>query len=89
MSAAETITDHDQIKKWAESRGGRPSKVQTKDAHDGSGILRFDFQEKDDNLEEISWEEFFQIFDDNKLAFLEQDKTASGATSRFFKFVKR
>ncbi len=31
----------------------------------------------------------FKIFDERKLALLEQDKTASGAASRFFKFVER
>jgi hypothetical protein len=31
--------------------------------------------------------EFFRIFDENGLAFLYQDKTASGNTSRFTKFV--
>lgn len=87
MSSAEKITDHDAVKKWAEARGGRPSKV--KDVGGEGGILRFDFQEPDDKLEEISWEEFFKIFDERKLALLEQDKTASGATSRFFKFVER
>lgn len=89
MSAAETITDHAKIKKWAEDRGGRPSKVKTADAHDGSGLLRFDFQDPDENLEEISWDEFFKIFDDNKLAFLEQEETKDGSKSRFCKFVNR
>ena len=66
MSAAEKITDHAKIRKWAESRGGKPSKV--KDVKGGGGILRFDFQEKDAKLEEISWDGFFKIFDDDKLA---------------------
>ena len=49
------------------------------------GVLRLDFREKDENLTEISWEEFFQIFDDNDLALLLPD----GAESRFNKFVAR
>ncbi len=87
MSSAEKITDHEEIKAWAQERGGRPSKV--KGVGGDGGILRFDFQEPDDKLEEISWDELFKIFDERKLALLEQDKTASGATSRFFKFVER
>ena len=39
--------------------------------------------------EEISWEQFFEKFDENKLAFLYQDKTSGGEESRFFKLVKR
>ncbi|KKK84543.1 hypothetical protein LCGC14_2782280, partial [marine sediment metagenome] len=52
-------------------------------------ILRIDFEPPEDNLQEISWREFFKIFDENKLAFLYQDKTADGETSRFCKFVER
>ena len=39
--------------------------------------------------EEISWEQFFQTFDDRGLALLHQDKTSDGKMSRFFKFVRR
>jgi hypothetical protein len=85
MSQATTTTDHDEIRRWAEERGGRPAVVRT--ARGRGGILRFDFGEADAKLEEISWEEFFRVFDDNKLAFLHQDTIGAGATSRFFKFV--
>lgn len=85
MSSA-TTTDHDAIRKWAEERRGRPAAVRTKGK---GGILRIDFGEKDEDLEEISWEEFFEIFDGSRLAFLHQDKTGDGKTSRFNKFVER
>jgi hypothetical protein len=86
MSSSETTTDHDEIRKWAESRDGRPAVVRTRG--DG-GILRIDFGEPEEDFEEISWDEFFKIFDENKLAFLHQDKTQDGKTSRFNKFVDR
>jgi hypothetical protein len=86
MSSSETTTDHDEIRKWAESRDGRPAVVRTRG--DG-GILRIDFGEPEEDFEEISWDEFFKIFDENKLAFLHQDKTQDGKTSRFNKFVNR
>jgi hypothetical protein len=86
MSEATTTTDHDTIRKWAEERDGHPSKVNT----DGEGgILRIDFGEPEESLEQISWEEFFEIFEDNKLAFLYQEETGGGGTSRFNKFVER
>jgi hypothetical protein len=84
MSEAKTTRDHDTIRKWAESRDGRPAKV---DTGGKGGILRIDFRDPDDNLTEIEWEEFFKIFDDNKLSFLYQEKTESGGTSRFHKFI--
>jgi hypothetical protein len=40
-------------------------------------------------LEEITWDEFFDGFDTNKLAFLYQDKTADGKLSRFSKLIDR
>jgi hypothetical protein len=82
-----TTTDHDTIRKWAEARGGRPARVSG--TGDEGGILRIDFQEPDERLEEIDWETFFAVFEDRKLAFLFQDKTAGGKTSRFNKFVSR
>ena len=87
MSSASTTTDHDEIRAWAEERDGRPAIVRT--GKGKGGILRFDFGENDEKLEEISWEEFFKVFDDNELAFLHQDETSGGKTSRFFKFVNR
>ncbi len=86
MSSANTTTDHDTIRKWVEERNGHPARV--KDQGEG-GILRIDFGEPEDSLEEIDWETFFEIFEDNNLAFLHQDKTEDGKTSRFNKFVNR
>lgn len=84
MSTSNTTQDHDTIREWAESRDGHPAMVETKGE---GGILRIDFGEPEENLKQISWEEFFEIFDENGLSFLYQDKTAGGETSRFNKFV--
>jgi hypothetical protein len=89
MSEPQRTTDHDTIRKWVEQRGDRPSRVaQTKSKSEGGGILRIDFDEPDESLEEISWDEFFEIFDDRELAFLYQDEV-DGRVSRFNKFVRR
>lgn len=86
MTTSHTTTDHDTIRKWVEVRSGHPSRV--KGAKEG-GILRIDFGKPEDSLEEISWNEFFKIFDENELAFLYQEKTEDGQTSRFSKFIAR
>lgn len=86
MTNAVKTTDHDEIREWIEERGGRPSRV--KGAAEG-GILRVDFGNPEDELEEIGWEEFFQIFDENDLAFLYQEEVSSGEMSRFNKFVDK
>ncbi len=89
MSQAKTTTDHKEIRTWIESRKGRPTVVEGTEGKDGEGILRVDFREPDDALQPIGWEIFFKTFDDRKLAFLHQDKTADGQLSRFHKFVRR
>jgi hypothetical protein len=90
MSTSDTTTDHDTIRKWAEERGGRPATVKgTESGGDDAGILRIDFQDPDDRLEEISWDDWFEKFEEAKLAFLYQDEKKDGETSTFFKLVKR
>ena len=82
--------DHETIRRWAEERGGQPASVKgTERGSDEAGILRMDFpgRGEDDKLEPISWDEFFEKFDETNLEFLYQDKTQDGGTSRFFKFV--
>jgi len=90
MSSGQTTTDHKAIRKWIEERDGRPAVVKaTEDNGKGGGLLRVEFDEPNEALDEIDWDEFFRIFDENKLAFLHQDQTADGKTSRFNKFVAR
>ena len=42
-----------------------------------------------ESLQEISWDEFFDKFDQQGLALLYQNKTARGQKSNFNKFVAR
>jgi hypothetical protein len=91
MSQAIATTDHNVIRQWAESRNGHPAVVKsTQGAQRGAGgLLRIDFGPAEDSLEEVSWDDFFATFDENELAFLYQEETASGGKSRFNKFVSR
>jgi hypothetical protein len=85
MAEAKTTTDHDEIRRWVESRGGRPAHVaETGEAGD-AGVLRIDFADPDDRLEELSWDDWFEAFEESKLAFLYQEE----GDSRFNKLVAR
>lgn len=88
MAEATTTTDHDTIRTWVEARDGRPARV--RDTGEG-GILRFDFPggAGQDSLEPITWEEWFDVFDQRGLALLHQDTKADGEQSTFFKLVNR
>lgn len=87
---SKTTTNHEEIQKWVEERGGRPAIVKRTEKG-GSALLRIDYPgfSGEDTLEEIEWDEFFEIFDENNLAFLYQAETADGGQSRFSKFVDR
>lgn len=90
MSAAIKTTDHDAIRRWAEERGGHPATVAATREGDDAGVLRIDFESTEAaGLERISWEQFFRTFEEARLAFLYQDRTDDGSTSRFFKLVRR
>lgn len=92
MAAAERTTDHDTIRAWVEARKAVPASVKgTAEGGEDAGLLRIDFPDAnpDPNLEQISWEDFFEKFEESQLAFLYQDKTDDGSTSRFCKLVSR
>ena len=92
MSQAHTTTDHDTIRQWVEAREGKPSTVRaTIDEDDDAGILRIDFPggAGEEALEEISWETFFEKFDEEGLQFLYQDKIDGNKKSHFCKFVRK
>ncbi len=86
---SKTTKDHSKIKKWTEERDGKPAVVEsTTDNGQGGGLLRINFPGyAEDNLKNISWDEFFEIFDNNDLQFLYQEETKDGGESRFFKFI--
>ena len=88
--SSRTLTDHDAIREWTEERDGRPAMVSaTASEGKGAGVLRIDFGDEDEGLEEISWETWFETFEDSGLALIVQDKTADGDKSRFNKLVSR
>lgn len=88
---AKQTTDHNEIRNWVEERGGRPARVKNTDKDDGGGLLRIDYPgfSGEDSLEEITWTEFFEAFEENNLAFLYQDETKDGKESRFSKLIDR
>ncbi len=91
QASSQTTTNHNEIRKWVEERGGHPARVKGTEKGKSSGVLRIDYPgySGEDRLEEISWEEFFEGFEENELAFLYQEKTSDGELSRFSKLVDR
>src|SRR5436305_10636291 len=72
MASESTITtDHETIRKWAETRGGKPATVKGTERGGEVGILRIEFPGHggEESLEEISWDDFFRKFDEKNLVF--------------------
>lgn len=64
-------SEHSMIRRWAESRGGVPARV--RGGGNGAIALRIAFPHQGDldgeeDIERISWKEFFRAFDEQKLA---------------------
>jgi hypothetical protein len=91
VATSATLTDHDDIKAWAEARKAVPACVKGTGDKDDVGMIRLDFPGYSgrDSLQEISWEEWFTQFDENKLALIVQEETADGQRSNFNKLVSR
>jgi hypothetical protein len=89
-STSHTTTDHDEIRDWVERHDGKPASVRGTEGREEAGVLRIDFPGgASDRLEHISWDDWFAKFDESDLAFLYQEKKASGEDSTFFKLVQR
>lgn len=84
-----TTKDHDEIRRWAEERGGTPSHVKRTGSGEDIGILRIDFPgySGEESLEPISWDQFFEKFDERNLSLIYQEETAGGQKSNFNKLV--
>ena len=79
-------THHDVIREWAESRGGRPATVEGTEHEGRAGVLRFDFgDDYSGRLRHISWDEWFETFDERGLNFLYQEERKDGRPSNFFR----
>ena len=96
MRSARRTTDHDEIRRWAEARNGKPARIlRLANAPNDDVALRIDFPEaeededEDADREELSWDEFFEQFDEKRLAFVYYDDSVAGEPSRFNELVSR
>lgn len=89
--SSKSTTNHDEIRKWAEERGGKPTRVKGTGGEGDAGLIRIDFPgySGENSLEPISWDEFFSKFDEKNLALVYQEETSGGEKSNFNKLVDR
>jgi hypothetical protein len=84
---SQVTTDHEKIRKWAQSHGGKPAAVSRTHEEGDVGIIRIMFpkapRSEHEGLTEISWDEFFKEFDERSLALVYDE------SSLFSKVVSR
>ena len=86
----ETLTiDHAEIKEWITAKGGFPARAQEASDQPVEAQLCVGFDRDNTALKEISWDEFFQIFDAHRLGFSFQEEPETGADIRVNKLAKR
>lgn len=56
-----------------------------------TGMIRLDFPgySGEESLQPVSWDDWFEKFDESNLSLLVQDKTSGGQKSNFNKLVSR
>ena len=80
--------DHKEITRWAEERGAKPATVRGTEHGDRLGVLRLDFPGYGgQDLQHVSWDEWFRTFDDRNLTFIYQETTKDGKESNFFRLT--
>jgi len=86
--SSKTLTDHDKIQRWAEARDATPACVRGTGGAGDPGMIRLDFPgySGSDKLQEISWDAWFETFDERDLVFVFQEHMKAGNPSNFFKF---
>ena len=90
-SGSNASVDHGTIRKWAEERNGTPSRVKGTGGEGDPGLIRLNFPgySGEESLEPISWDEFFEKFEQSNLALVYQEETNEGEKSNFNKLVDR
>jgi hypothetical protein len=85
-------TDHDEIRRWAQERGGTPVIVRdTTSLSPGEGYLHLEFPgySRGENAEKVSWDQFFSTFEERNLAFQYQEERPTGTETYNFKLIDR
>jgi hypothetical protein len=69
---SKVTTDHGEIQHWVEEHHGIPVRVRSTGNERDAGLLRIDFPggTGEDKFEKIPWNQWFEKFDHNDLAFL-------------------
>ncbi len=97
MATDKATTNHQEIKEWVEKHRGRPEVIDHPTALGDKLGLRINFPGNNDEEflsadtqpKYIPWEKFFEIFEEQKLAFMYSDLENIPDQSYAYRFIKR
>lgn len=85
-------SNRDKIKSWVEKRGGKPAILcEEQPLTENHGVLRILFPGDDikENVKVVTWDQFFERFDQSHLGFMYDEEQSENLHNSFFKFVSR
>lgn len=88
FAQGKVTTDHGLIKKWAEARHGYPAVIRKITDAGMDLVLSFVFPdiETEGIARKLSWDEFFERFDQQRLVFVYDDKDPQQNSRRDYTF---
>lgn len=75
-------TDPALVRSIVEERGGYPAHAPDSEGQGDQGLLRIGFRDRDEDFKEISWDAFFEEFEEKDLAFVYADDGSDVAQDR-------
>ncbi|MXN93344.1 hypothetical protein GR160_19140 [Flavobacterium sp. Sd200] len=81
----DTTVSHAKIIEWTKSKGGKPAVLKGYDGRK-SDKLHINFLGFAEDDVQVSWDEFFTIFDKKNLEFTYMAETKESLENRFYKF---
>lgn len=82
-------TDHETIRDWVEKRGGTPAHITGQIDDDASSLYIVREDESMDDLEPMSWDEFFETFEAENLVFVYQDRDVGETDEWLYNLIDR
>jgi hypothetical protein len=90
QDSTHTTIDHHTIRDWAEQRAGYPVHVLGSEGEADAIRVHCPLHSRDsgvEQLERITWDAFFDEFDERRLCFVYQERTPTGRLSHVSRLI--
>ena len=88
-NASSQTTDHRTIQEWADKYRGNPAILQDLPSDQKEILISFFGLHHMETMKPVAWEEWFNLFEDQKLVLLYNDFINAGEQAPYYKLVPR